>query len=93
MLKVSVTTDSKPHGSTRMGFGRCTKIIAPACCKAFVAIDTGCFHIMFPWNPFFPQLLNVFCARIEGSARGVPPSPPVSARVLGTYRRCSCITY
>ena len=67
--------------------------IAPACCKAFVAIDAGCFHIMFPWNPFFPQLLNDFCARIEGSARGVPPSPPVSARVLGTYRRCSCITY
>lgn len=67
--------------------------IAPACCKAFVAIDAGCFHLMFPWNPFFPQLLNDFCARIEGGARGVPPSPPVSAWVLGTYQRCGCITY
>lgn len=53
--------------------------IAPACCKAFIAIDADCFHIMFPWNPFFPQLLNDFCTRNEGGAHGVPPPPPLSA--------------
>ncbi|KAI3714899.1 hypothetical protein L6452_21860 [Arctium lappa] len=36
--------------------------ILPTCCKAAESINYGCWPKMFPFNPFFPQILESLCS-------------------------------
>ncbi|XP_010477725.1 PREDICTED: uncharacterized protein LOC104756773 [Camelina sativa] len=44
--------------------------IGPACCKAFLEIETNCIPKV-PVNSFFPRMLKEQCSRIVGA---VPPT-------------------
>ncbi|CAI9285731.1 unnamed protein product [Lactuca saligna] len=49
--------------------------IAPTCCKAARSMDSGCWSNVFPYNPFFPQVLQAYCLRFPSA-----PPPPSDAR-------------
>ncbi|KAL9445110.1 hypothetical protein AB3S75_018163 [Citrus x aurantiifolia] len=47
-------------------------LIGNACCKAFNEVDTNCWPKVFPFDPFFPPLLQSYCTTI------VKNEPPTS---------------
>ncbi|KAI3803049.1 hypothetical protein L1987_31197 [Smallanthus sonchifolius] len=46
--------------------------IWPDCCKASASMSSGCFSQVFPFDPFFPQILQLYC---PGLSVTPPPSP------------------
>ncbi|KAK0571674.1 hypothetical protein LWI29_019821 [Acer saccharum] len=48
--------------------------IGPACCKAVTETSDKCWPKMFPFNPFFPPLLKITCATLNGA-----PAPAVTS--------------
>ncbi|KAH9653450.1 Egg cell-secreted-like protein [Citrus sinensis] len=49
-------------------------LIGNACCKAFNEVDTNCWPKVFPFDPFFPPLLQSYCTTIVKN--GPPTSIP-----------------
>lgn len=43
----------------------------PDCCQAVTNINSGCWPKIFPMNPFFPQMLQMYCPRLLFT----PPQP------------------
>ncbi|KAI3775397.1 hypothetical protein L1987_49970 [Smallanthus sonchifolius] len=46
--------------------------IWPDCCKAVASMSSGCLSQIFPFNPFFPQILQIYCPGLS-----VTPPPPL----------------
>ncbi|XP_019094596.1 PREDICTED: uncharacterized protein LOC109129980 [Camelina sativa] len=44
--------------------------ISPACCKAFLEVESNCLPKL-PLKPFFPPMLKEQCSRIAGA---IPPA-------------------
>ncbi|KAK1417203.1 hypothetical protein QVD17_26327 [Tagetes erecta] len=45
--------------------------IWPDCCQAVTNINSGCWPKIFPMNPFFSQMLQMYCPRLLFT----PPQP------------------
>ncbi|KAL4589841.1 hypothetical protein LXL04_002752 [Taraxacum kok-saghyz] len=56
--------------------------IGPTCCKAGKTMDFGCWSILFPFNPYFPITLKLYCSRYWAPNPKKPfvaSPPPVNA--------------
>ena len=57
--------------------------ILPTCCKAAESIDSGCWPKMFPYDPFFPQILQSLCSGFPSTSPPSNPQVPIAPVVQG----------
>ncbi|GKA62961.1 prolamin-like domain-containing protein [Tanacetum coccineum] len=61
--------------------GRIVLSIGPSCCKAANKITSGCWSMLFPFNPFFSQVLQLNCGRLS-----LTPPPPFTNKPISTSK-------
>ncbi|GJV57794.1 prolamin-like domain-containing protein [Tanacetum coccineum] len=61
--------------------GRIVLSIGPSCCKAANKITSGCWSMLFPFNPFFSQVLQLNCGRLS-----LTPPPPFTNQLISNSK-------
>ncbi|KVH93762.1 egg cell-secreted protein 1.4-like [Cynara cardunculus var. scolymus] len=62
--------------------GRVDVSIGPTCCKAATSMNSGCWPKIFPFNPFFPPILQIICSNYPSVTLDGPTSAPYVVGLL-----------